>query len=163
MAEADNRHTANLSELEGLITEKLESGGSVTFSPKGASMLPWLRASGDRVTLEKPPARLKKGTAALFVSKDEDGGRKYVLHRLVRVKGEELIFMGDNRRMPDPPARREDVIGIVTAYSSRGREHTCRFIGYRVYKRWMTVTSRFRRPAQKLQGFLYRIWKRPKG
>lgn len=162
MAEGTTVRQTTLFEAEELVREKLKEGGSVTFSPKGASMLPMLRASGDSVTLEKPPARLKRGDIALYLSRDENGER-YLLHRLIRVKDGRLIFQGDNRRYPDPPAEAGDVIGVVTAYKSRGRERACRGPRYWLYKNWMLLTSRRRLPAQKLQGFFYRIWKRLRG
>ena len=47
MSETPEIKYAALSEMETLIREKLGNGGSVTFSPKGISMLPMLRSAGD--------------------------------------------------------------------------------------------------------------------
>lgn len=150
---------AQLIQMEALMEEKLREGGSVSFSPRGASMLPMLRAEGDRVTLEKPPARIKTGTVALFISR-EGGEERFVLHRLVRRRGEELVFHGDNRLKPDPPVMAGDVIGVVTGYESRGKKRSLRAPWYLLYKGWMVLTSGFRAAAFKAQRAIYKAWKK---
>ena len=156
------RHIAALSELSGLFTEKLAEGGSVSFSPRGISMLPMLRAYGDEVTLKAPPARLKTGMVALFVSEREEGERKYILHRLVKIKGEELTFCGDRRRECDPPVKRDALIGVVNSYKSRGREHSVNELPYRLYSRWMVWTVPVRKASLALQERVYKLWKKLK-
>ena len=47
-----------LDDVMQIIAEKLETGGSVTFNPKGTSMLPMLRDGDDTVVLSKPKGRL---------------------------------------------------------------------------------------------------------
>ena len=42
-----------LDDVMQIIAEKLEAGGSVTFNPKGTSMLPMLRDGDDTVVLSK--------------------------------------------------------------------------------------------------------------
>ena len=164
MAGTDARpHIAALDEFYGIFTEKLTEGGSVTFPPRGTSMLPMLRAYGDSVTIVMPPARMKKGTVALFVLKNEDGSRKYILHRLVRKKGGKLIFCGDHRSSCDPPVGAEDVIGVVSGYRSRGKECSIDSILYRLYSFWMVHTVRCRGLALKLENAAYRVWKKLHG
>ena len=149
--------------MDALMREKLEDGGSVKFSPRGTSMLPMLRSSGDSVTLVKPPARMKRGTVALFLSEGEDGARKYVLHRLVRIRKGRYVFLGDNRIKPDPDAESGDVIGVVADFRRRGRAFTGREFLWRLYSGWMVATRGVRRPALGLQHFVYGIWKKLKG
>lgn len=154
------QHVTELAELSSVLVEKLGEGGSVAFSPRGVSMLPMLRAHGDKVTLKKPPAHLKKGTVALFISRSDDGGKRFILHRLVRVKGEELIFCGDRRLECDPPVRHEDVLGVVTEYVSRGHKHSVTEPLYRLYSFWMVHTVGVRTAAQRAQDLIYRVWKK---
>lgn len=161
--EGTRPHIAALEELSGLFAEKLEEGGTVAFSPRGTSMLPMLRAYGDSVTLISPPARLKKGTVALFVSKKEDGSNKYILHRLVKIKDDKLIFCGDHRSECDPPVGRDAVIGVVSAYRSRGKDRSLKSLFYRLYSFWMVHTTGFRGLALKVENFIYKIWKKLHG
>lgn len=46
-----------LDDVMQIIAEKLEAGGTVTFNPKGTSMLPMLRDGDDTVVLSKPKGR----------------------------------------------------------------------------------------------------------
>lgn len=142
--------------------EKLAEGGSVTFSPKGSSMLPMLRSSGDSVTLEKPPAKLKKGTVALFILNDERG-RRFILHRLVRVKDGLYTFCGDNRYTHDTPVPYENILGVVTAYERCGKKRSLKEPWYRLYKLFMVSTYRIRRFSLRLERLVYRVWKRLTG
>ena len=161
MPATDKRtHRAALDQLSVLFTEKLSEGGSVTFSPRGNSMLPMLRAYGDSVTLIAPPARLKKGTVALFVLNKEDGAHKYILHRLVKIKDTGLIFCGDHRLECDPEVRQEDVVGVVTAYRSRGRERSIDRFTYKLYSFYMVHTVGFRKFALGVENIFYKIYKK---
>ena len=49
-----------------IIKEKLDSGGTVTFTPNGTSMLPLLRDGEDVVVLSKPEGRLHLFDVALY-------------------------------------------------------------------------------------------------
>lgn len=48
----------NLDDVMQIIAEKLDAGGTVTFNPRGTSMLPMLRDGDDTVVLSKPKGRL---------------------------------------------------------------------------------------------------------
>ena len=154
---------AALDELSGIFSEKLCEGGSVTFSPRGASMLPMLRAYGDSVTLTAPPARLKKGMVALFVLNKEDGGVKYILHRLVKIKKSGLVFCGDHRLECDPEVSPEAVVGVLSSYRSRGKERSIKSLTYRLYSFFMVHTTRIRKLALKAENLAYRVWKGLRG
>lgn len=155
----DTVKKAALSEMEELIRSKLSEGGSVKFSPKGRSMLPMLREEGDSVTLIKPPARLKKGMVALFIS--EDGGERiYTLHRLVSIRGGRYYFCGDNRKEKDEPASYGDIIGVVAEFETRGEKHSVKEFGYRLYSLWMISTAGFRKSSVKVQNFILRTRKK---
>ena len=142
--------------------EKLAAGGSVTFSPKGNSMLPMLRRAGDSVTLAAPPDKLKRGSVALFVT-EEEGARRFVLHRLVRrKKGNKLVFCGDHRRECDGEVPASAVIGVVSEYESRGRKHSLTEPWYKLYSIWMVASWPFRSAALKVQSVIYKAWKKLK-
>ena len=48
-------------------------------------------------------------------------GERYVLHRVVRVRGEKLFIRGDAQDHCEGPFTREDVLGSVTKMYSNGR------------------------------------------
>ena len=144
------------------MVEKLREGGAVTFSPKGTSMLPMLRSGLDSVTLKKPPAKLKRGTVALFISSGSEE-RKYILHRLVRIKNGEYTFCGDNRLTADSPVPYENVLGVVTEFVRKGKKRSIRSFIYGLYSFYMVSTVGIRRFTLRLERSVYRIWKRIRG
>ena len=54
-----NNKEIQLEDVIQIIKEKLNSGGTVTFTPHGTSMYPMLRNGEDVVVLKKPEGRLK--------------------------------------------------------------------------------------------------------
>ncbi len=149
-------HTVALIDCRDVFDDVLGAGGEVTFSPKGASMLPLFRTAGDTVTLVKPPERIKLGTVALYAMPD---GR-CVLHRLVRRRGKRLIFCGDNRLEWDEPVWTENVIGVMASCRSRGKSRSAGDLFCRAYGAWMVVTAGVKRPALCVGRFIYGAWKR---
>ena len=63
-----------------IIRESLEGGRTVSFSPRGVSMLPMLRQERDTIELSPIVGRLKKYDLPLY--QRESG--QYVLHRIVK-------------------------------------------------------------------------------
>ena len=95
-----------------LVREQIESGKSVTFVPRGTSMLPMLREGIDSVTLSAPPKKLKKYDIPLY--QRENG--QYILHRVVKV-GETYTCIGDNQFVYEKGVTHEQVIAVCTAFS----------------------------------------------
>ena len=112
-----------ISSIEAL----LKRDGRLVYKTKGRSMEPMLRENRDLVTIEVPSGRLKKYDVALYKS----GGR-YVLHRVIGVKDGYYRIRGDNtyavERVPD-----ETVIGKLTRFQRKGKEHAVTDRGYRLY------------------------------
>ena len=79
--------------LEPIITEKINSGATVTIQPKGTSMLPLIRQGQDEVILKKPSGRLKKYDIPFY--KRESG--QFVLHRIIKVRKNDYVLCGDNQ------------------------------------------------------------------
>lgn len=113
-----------------LIQEKLGNGGSVTFSPKGTSMLPMLRQGKDTVTLSPVTKKLNKFDLPLY---RRDNGQ-YVLHRIVEV-GDTLTCIGDNQFELEREVRFDQVIGVVTMFSRDGRTCSVEDFSYWLYCR----------------------------
>ena len=67
-----------LDEAMALIRESLDSGHEVTFSPRGASMLPFLKEGRDTVTLTALPSKLKKYDIVFYQRDNGQIGRAHV-------------------------------------------------------------------------------------
>lgn len=127
----------SLEEMAILIREKLEMGGDVEFTPKGRSMLPMLHDNVDVVKLVKPKGPLKKYDLPLY---ERENG-KYVLHRVIKVcKDGTYIMRGDNRLIKEMNIRDENVIGVVSEFTRKGKHYRCTDIGYKIYVRvWLAI------------------------
>ena len=100
------------------VRQFLAEGKSVIFSPKGNSMLPFIRGERDSVELAPVEKPLEVGDIALFST----GGR-FFLHRLFAIDGERLTFMGDGNSRGKEHCKEGDVIGVVTRIIKKnGRE-----------------------------------------
>ena len=84
----------NLDDVIELMTEKLQAGGTVAFTPHGTSMLPMLRDGEDVVVLKSAEGRrLHLFDVPLY---RRDNGQ-YVLHRVLDFCRDGCYIMcGDN-------------------------------------------------------------------
>ena len=129
-----------LSQLMPLIRERLDGGQSVTFSPRGTSMLPLLRQGEDSVTLSPLPETLRKYDLPLY---QRDNGQ-YVLHRIVKA-GETYTCIGDNQFEFETGLRRDQMIALVTAVIRNGKHIPVSHPAYRLYCWGWTVSRPVRR------------------
>ncbi len=131
-----------MSNLSPLICEMLESGGCAEITVTGNSMRPMLVHRVSRVRLSKPE-RLSVGDVAFY--KRSNGS--FVLHRIVKIKGDEFTMCGDNEGFLEPGIHRENIIAVMTHFSRGGKKWTpCTSTLYGVYRRlWV-----FSRPVRYL-------------
>lgn len=100
-----------------LVKQLLLEGRDATLTPQGNSMQPFIRGGVDTVVLRKMPD-VREGDIVLFCLPEE----KFILHRLIRVEGEELTFMGDGNLRGEEHCTKADVLGtVVLIRSPKGR------------------------------------------
>ncbi|MGD0399268.1 MAG: S24/S26 family peptidase [Syntrophobacteraceae bacterium] len=105
-------------ELMPVILAALQRGQHVRLTATGGSMRPFLH-NGDVVELEPLDSLPVIGNVVLVrCGSDRE---RYVLHRLVRVKGEKLFIRGDAQTSCEGPFTQGDVLGRVTKCYSNGR------------------------------------------
>ncbi len=124
-----NKETSLESVIE-IIKEKLDLGGTVTFTPNGTSMLPMLRDGMDVVVLKKPAGRLSLYDVPLY--RRENGA--YVLHRVIDFGNDgSYVMCGDNQFKKEKGIKDSQIIAIMTAFTRKGKAYTVNSIRYRVY------------------------------
>lgn len=143
----------SMDELVPIMEESLERGGKVTFTPKGTSMLPMLRSNVDTVTLEKPVLPLKKYDLPLYV---RDNGM-YVLHRVVKVEKDGYVMRGDNQLINERGITDEQIIGLVTDFSRKGKQYSVKCFSYRIYSVLWINTLTFKKVYFKVRRMLGKI------
>ena len=131
-----------LDDLIDIITEKLNSGGTVTFTPRGKSMLPMLRDGEDVVVLTKPNGRLRIYDVPLY--KRPNG--QYVLHRVLDFDADGGYAMcGDNQFVLEHGIKDKDIIGVVTTFYRKGKTYRVSSLKYKAYVRFWHYTRYIRR------------------
>jgi hypothetical protein len=107
----------------------LSRDGTLVYRTRGVSMEPMLRQNRDLVVIRVPSSRLKKFDVALYRR-----GREYVLHRVIKVCDGHYLIRGDNtyavETVPDSA-----VIGVLTGFQRKGKEHDVGERSYRLYVR----------------------------
>jgi hypothetical protein len=98
----------NINEILPLVEEQVKVGGYFYLIPKGVSMLPTIKGDVDTVTLEAPDS-LKSGDIVLY--KRENG--QVVLHRIVKISGDELTLCGDAQMDFELGIKAGDVVARV--------------------------------------------------
>ncbi len=93
-----------MSGIETLLGE----GKEVKMTPKGASMLPFIKGDRDSVVLTTPSRPLEVGDIVLARV-----GERYIMHRVFAVNGDDLTLMGDGNICGTEICLASDVIGLV--------------------------------------------------
>ena len=110
--------------------EYLNKNGSLTYSNVGTSMLPMLRQGRDIFTVRKKgEERCKRGDVVLYRRPPD----QYVLHRIIKVRPEDYVILGDNCIAKEYGIRDESIIGVLTGFVRDGKEYSVTDPGYRVY------------------------------
>lgn len=150
-----------MEELVPLLQLQMESAGQAWLTVTGGSMMPMLYHRKDRVRLE-PVQELKKGDLILYLR--HSGA--YVLHRILKVKGDQLICCGDNQFRTEL-IDKDQVLAVVAAFTRKGKQFTVQDRGYRRYValwvglhplRWLYLA--FRRVLGRLRAALRRMYRR---
>lgn len=147
-----------MAELVQLLQLQMETAGSAPLTVTGNSMYPMLKHRRDSVVLTPVTKPLKR--ADLILYRRQNGA--YVLHRILRVKGEQLICCGDNQYRTETIDARQ-VLAVVTAFTRKGKTYQvtdkgyCRYVAFWVGLhplRWLYLGPR------RVLGYIRRAIKR---
>ena len=127
--------------------EYLNRHGSLTYSNVGVSMLPLLRQGRDLFTVtKKGSGRCKVGDVVLYRRPPDH----YVLHRIVEVRPEDYVILGDNCVTKEYGIRDEDILGVMTGFVRGGKAHSVTEPGYRAYSALWLRTAPLRVAVKRL-------------
>lgn len=116
----DKGRGSDLTEWVSAVRRHLAAGETVEFSPKGESMLPTLRPATDTVYV-RACADYAPMDIVLAVADKPPG---VVLHRLMAVRGDRYILMGDANLYRTEECPRAGILGKVVGIRRRGRDVT---------------------------------------
>lgn len=110
--------------------EEIQRKGYLLYRSEGDSMLPLIRQGRDLVLIAaKPEGRLKKYDVPLY---RRDSGQ-YVLHRILKVRENDYVLCGDNRRHRETGISDRHIIGVLTAVIRDGKKLPTTAFRYRLY------------------------------
>ena len=109
--------------------KELNENGRLIYRNAGDSMKPLIRQGKDLVVIEKAEGRLKKYDVPLY----RRNNGQYVLHRILKVRKDDYVLCGDNRRMREYGIGDEQIIGVLTAVIRDGKEIPVSSMACRVY------------------------------
>ena len=95
------------------INRLIQGGHMVEFMPRGVSMRPFIEGGRDKVTLKI----CHKPKVGIIVLARTNG--TYVLHRIYKIKGEQIILRGDGNLKGQEVCTFEDIIGCVVCLKGR--------------------------------------------
>ena len=95
----------------------VDSGHEASMIITGNSMAPFLYHGRDVIYFSRPQRPLRRGDMAFF--RRPDG--KYVMHRIVRKKGKDYYFLGDNQTQIEGPIPESLIFAVVTRVKRKGR------------------------------------------
>lgn len=108
--------------------EEIAKCGKLVYTNVGTSMLPLIKEHKDLLVIE-PCNEYKKFDIVLH--KSSNG--KYVLHRILKLNGDEVVTAGDNSWKHDPKIAPTQILGKLTKIVRDGHELPLSGIKYNIY------------------------------
>ena len=140
-----------MSEHSLSIEDELSKHGSYASNTLGPSMRPLFKTHRDVVVMQPLDREVKKYDIVLY--KDPRG---YILHRVVKIKGNTLIIRGDNTFKPEF-VEKDRVIARVVSFNRKGKHHTVNDKGYLFYVHFWNIIYPVRFVLRKIRLLLGKI------
>ena len=137
------------------LKERLAQGIVVTIAFGGNSMLPLIDGHNDLVRLAPLDGEVHRGEVYLFVYKG-----RCVVHRLVCIKGDTLVFRGDNSRGEERVGRGDVLARLSAVVHKDGTEENCDTVQWRRKSHHVALFRSLRNLPFKTFGRQQRRWER---
>ncbi len=124
--------------LVKIILYKLSSGEKVALTVTGNSMKPFLEDGRDKAVLQKIEKEPKKGDVVFYRRKNG----AYVLHRVVRKKGEKFYFSGDAQTRVEGPVEKNQLLAVCKEVERNGKTFSNKSLLWLSYKLRFFKTKR---------------------
>ena len=104
-------------EYVGVLCGLVEEGHEVSMLVSGSSMSPFLIHLRDTIYFRKPERPLRAGDMVFY---QRDSGQ-YVMHRILRVRGDVYDIIGDAQTEIERGVRRDQIFAVITRVKRKGR------------------------------------------
>ncbi|MBQ8202840.1 MAG: S24/S26 family peptidase [Clostridia bacterium] len=132
--------------------EALSESAQIEVLTQGNSMAPLFKEHRDIAVIKRPENPLKKGDIVLYTRNDES----FVLHRIVRIKGEELVIRGDNNLNLERDIKADNIIGVLTALYRNGKYMQADSFIFKLFGILSTLRFPFIYVYRKVKQFLWK-------
>ena len=143
---------------DSAVETELSKHGVYASVTRGISMRPLFKTNRDMVILKRPTHELKKYDVVLY----KNSAGRYVLHRIVKIRSDELLIRGDNTYALEH-VKSDEILGVLTEFNRKGKRMSVDNLGYRVYSRVWNFIYPFRylfvvaiRFAKKVYGKIFK-------
>ena len=109
--------TIDTQEYLSVIRELVQQQKEVSLVVTGNSMAPFLIHKRDTICFKKPENPFKVGDMVFY----QRTNGKFVMHRVYKVKLDELYTIGDAQRMVEGPIKKSQVFAVVTKVKRNGK------------------------------------------
>lgn len=139
--------------VETVKAQMAQKGEYISLT-RGCSMRPLFREHKDIVVIRPLARPLKKGDVVLYPDKN---GTQYILHRIMRFKGDTLVIRGDNNLFTEYIPR-ENIIGILVEFYRSGKHVVCeKSLKYKLYVFYIMHSYWLRYSVRKIRTTLGKI------
>ena len=151
-----NNIVANDNEILAEAIRLVGEGIAVTFPVKGRSMLPFIVGGRESVILEKPrPAQVGDVVLAHI------DNTRYVIHRVLKIEGENVTLMGDGNLYGVERCRTQDIKATATHVvgkdgkrrsldSRQSRSRAALWLKLKPVRKWLLLGYRIREKVRSL-------------
>ena len=140
-----------MTEAPKTIEEVIKTRGTYMTNTLGISMRPLFKTHRDAVILARPDREIRKYDVVLYKTE-----RGYILHRVVKIKGDTLIIRGDNTFKKEY-VKASDVFAYMIACNRKGKRREITDLSYRLYSRFWNFIYPVRFVLRKIRTFLGKI------
>lgn len=129
----------------------LKEEGVLVYSIVGVSMLPMLKRNRDLVVLRTPEPESDYKLHDVVLFKRKNG--QYVLHRILKIKGDSYWIVGDNC-VSGEIVKKEQILAVLTEFTHKGRQISVDDKNYLRYVRYWCAPWRIRFPVLRVVHFI---------
>jgi hypothetical protein len=124
-------------EASSALFKMLDEGMDINITVTGDSMFPLWKHKRDSVVITRcEKTSLKKGDIPLY--RRVTG--QYIMHRIVKVNNDSYNLCGDAQTQVEYNIKAENIIGVVKAFTRKGKKYDCRNLLFRVYSvLWVAI------------------------
>lgn len=132
--------------------EALKTNSEVEVLTQGKSMEPLFKEHRDIAVIRRVDMPFKRGDIVLYTRDNKN----YILHRIVKIKGESLIIRGDNNLNFERDIKKEDIIGVLSALYRKGKYMPKESIKFRAFRFFNKLRFPFMYIYRKVKQFLWK-------